>query len=116
MGLRGEGALGCLSCLSGQGGGAAISARAAGVCSKALGPELWGEDGKSHGVLGREAKESERAAWGIFRVFNAVEEGPLSEATVDIRRAFTREMAEGAKDVKARSAAMGYRNPDPKDG
>ena len=64
----------------------------------------------------RAARTVRSLRWRSSRVFKPVKEDTPSKAVADARWALASKMVEGEMDVKARSAAEGYEDPDPKNG
>ena len=96
--------------------GAAISGWAADECHAALGQKLSEEEDKLKCNTVRAANGRELAARRKSKVLKPLTEGAPSEASVDTRRAVTREKVEGKEDAKARSVARGrvsLRTPHP---
>ena len=64
------------------------------------------------GGLARFAKERALGDWGNSKAFQPEEDATLSKSIVGVCRAFSWRTVDGAKDVKARLVADGYRDPD----
>ena len=80
-----------------EGGGAAISARVADECSRALGQKSSEEGERAHADLILGAKAREVDGWKSFQVFNRLRAGDVIGTAVDTRRPLAWEMVRAKK-------------------